>query len=235
MSRYQATPQTPVAPGARSTATPGALGTASTIPPAPTTWTMQDVVGLRVRREELSSQLNSAIGRRKDVAKQISLTPPGPARTGLEQRLLVLDERIARLERDIDITGQQLASAPGQLIAGTSSDPIQRGGLTPGQTTGVSIVFTIAVLMPLSLAFARGLLRRMGRPAALPESREMNARLENLERGMEAVAIEIERMSEGQRFVTKLLSEGAARPVDVNARAAEALRIAQAVDPRAKS
>jgi hypothetical protein len=32
-------------------------------------------------------------------------------------------------------------------------------------------------------------------------------RLQRLEHGMEAMAIEIERISEGQRFVTKLLSE----------------------------
>jgi hypothetical protein len=35
-------------------------------------------------------------------------------------------------------------------------------------------------------------------------------RLERLEQGMEAIAIEIERVSEGQRFVTKLLSEAPA-------------------------
>jgi hypothetical protein len=37
---------------------------------------------------------------------------------------------------------------------------------------------------------------------------------------MEAIAIEIERVSEGQRFVTKLLSE-APQPVGMNARIAQ--------------
>jgi hypothetical protein len=32
--------------------------------------------------------------------------------------------------------------------------------------------------------------------------------MERLEQGVEAIAIEVERISEGQRFVTKLLSEG---------------------------
>jgi hypothetical protein len=31
--------------------------------------------------------------------------------------------------------------------------------------------------------------------------------MERLEHGMDAIAIEVERISEGQRFVTKLLSE----------------------------
>jgi hypothetical protein len=32
-------------------------------------------------------------------------------------------------------------------------------------------------------------------------------RLERIEQGMDAIAIEVERVSEGQRFVTRLLSE----------------------------
>jgi len=186
-------------------------------------------MGLRARREELSNQLSSAQNRRNDIARQLqSSRLQGQARTGLEQRLTVLDDRIARLEQDIDRVGQQLASAPGELIAGsTPPPPINRFGPSPGQMTAISIVFTIGVLAPLALAISRGLLRRMSRPVALPESRETNARLENLERGLEAVAIEIERMSEGQRFVTKLLSEGAARPIEVNQRAAQALRASQ--------
>jgi hypothetical protein len=36
------------------------------------------------------------------------------------------------------------------------------------------------------------------------ESRE---RLERMERGIEAIAIEVERISEGQRFVTNLMAE----------------------------
>ena len=38
-----------------------------------------------------------------------------------------------------------------------------------------------------------------------------SGRLERLEHGMEAIAIEIERVSEGQRFVTRLLSESPPR------------------------
>jgi hypothetical protein len=37
---------------------------------------------------------------------------------------------------------------------------------------------------------------------------EVAGRLERIEQAVEAVAIEVERISEGQRFTTKLLSEG---------------------------
>ena len=38
---------------------------------------------------------------------------------------------------------------------------------------------------------------------------EISARLANLERAVDAIAVETERISEGQRFTTKLLSERA--------------------------
>jgi hypothetical protein len=37
---------------------------------------------------------------------------------------------------------------------------------------------------------------------------EVTSRLERIEQSLEAVAIEVERISEGQRFTTRLLSEG---------------------------
>jgi hypothetical protein len=41
---------------------------------------------------------------------------------------------------------------------------------------------------------------------------EVTARLERIEQAVEAVAIEVERISEGQRFTTKLLSAGKGEP-----------------------
>jgi hypothetical protein len=41
---------------------------------------------------------------------------------------------------------------------------------------------------------------------------ELDARLTRIEQAVEAISIEVERVSEGQRFTTKLLSERAAEP-----------------------
>jgi hypothetical protein len=46
--------------------------------------------------------------------------------------------------------------------------------------------------------------RLPARPVASPDE---SRRLERLEQGVDAIAIEVERISEGQRFVTRLLSE----------------------------
>jgi hypothetical protein len=49
--------------------------------------------------------------------------------------------------------------------------------------------------------------KRRGMPPASAQTSESPERLERMERGIEAIAIEVERISEGQRFVTNLLAE----------------------------
>lgn len=180
----------------------GVAGTAAPV-------TKQAVRELRAQREELSNQLTSANGRRRDVSRQL-LNPSLTAadRAGLESRLKVLDQRIAQLETDIATTGRQLTTAPGPLLTGTS-DP---GNFvpSPGQLTAISIVGTIFILGPLSVAFALRMLRRASHPAQpLQPSPDIVNRLERMEQGIEAIAIEVERISEGQRFVTHLLGQPA--------------------------
>lgn len=67
-----------------------------------------------------------------------------------------------------------------------------------------AMVATIAVGAPLARAFARRMDRdsKSGRLAP-----EVSSRLERIEQAVDAIAIEVERISEGQRFTTKLLTE----------------------------
>ena len=71
----------------------------------------------------------------------------------------------------------------------------------------VAIVFgTVGcVLFPLVRAWARRIDGRNVSPATLPT--EVAARLERIERGVESIALEVERISEGQRFVTRVLAD----------------------------
>ena len=69
----------------------------------------------------------------------------------------------------------------------------------------VPVVMTIVfVLFPLMLRKAWRIWKST--PVARAEPTE-NARLERIEQAVDAIAIEVERVSEGQRFVTKLLSD----------------------------
>ena len=68
--------------------------------------------------------------------------------------------------------------------------------------------FATAIICAIGIPLARAYARKMdsdGRNPRVPP--EVTGRLERIEQAIEAVAIEVERISEGQRFTTKLLSE----------------------------
>jgi len=52
-------------------------------------------------------------------------------------------------------------------------------------------------------------MRRADREVLMPTNGETALRLERIEAAIEAIAVEVERVSEGQRFVTRLLAERA--------------------------
>lgn len=191
---------------------PPATGQAPAAPnviSAPTT--ALELRELRARRDEISRQLSNVASRRDEIAGQLRNATTTADRAGLEGRLASLDRRILELENDLNVTGRQLASARGQAAIAAAEDPPPGvdPGLNNGQQTAIAIVFTLAVLMPLSMAWARAILRRSSKAAEAP-SREVVDRLERLEQGVDAIAVEVERISEGQRFVTRLIGEGAA-------------------------
>ena len=61
-----------------------------------------------------------------------------------------------------------------------------------------------AIGVPLARAYARRMEREPLRPSV---PTELTERLERMEQAIDSIAIEVERISEGQRFTTKLLSE----------------------------
>ena len=73
----------------------------------------------------------------------------------------------------------------------------------------ISIAFfvtiaAIIIFLPLARAFARRMDRRGG-TAQIPN--EVSSQLAHLNQAVDAIALEVERISEGQRFTTRLLSE----------------------------
>ena len=198
--------QTPPIPPTPTISVPG-VGVISGVPT-----TAAEVRALKAKRSELSNQLESAASRRARLSRSLE-GKEGADRAGIEARLSVLDKRILQLESDIAETGRQLTMAPSALVASTGSS-IQFGG---GMDSSVApVLFVLLVLAPIALSAARLMWKRArvpGRPAASPDE---SRRLERLEQGVDAIAIEVERISEGQRFVTRLLSEahdGVAVPV----------------------
>ncbi len=72
--------------------------------------------------------------------------------------------------------------------------------------------FATAITLAIGVPIARAFARRMDSESKGPRiPTEVLERLERMEQSLDAVAVEIERISEGQRFTTRLLSESGGR------------------------
>jgi hypothetical protein len=72
-----------------------------------------------------------------------------------------------------------------------------------------SSVPIIAIGYPIARAFAR---RIEAEPSRRAIPGDVTVRLERMEQAIDSIAVEVERISEGQRFTTKLLSDRSAAP-----------------------
>ncbi len=82
--------------------------------------------------------------------------------------------------------------------------------MDPGKAV-VAVVVVIAITTTIRMVFmaAFGRRRWYGAAAESASSSLADARLARLEQAVDAIALEVERISEGQRFTTRLLSEQA--------------------------
>lgn len=194
----------PAAPQAPVTVPPP--GTPTPIADFPIPRTAQEIANLRARRDEISSQIVNVRERRTGLAKQYE-NASGANRAGLEQQLRILDQRLSQLELDLASSGRALTLAsPGGTIA--PGFPGRFMYVNPAQITGISIVFIIFVLLPLAISLAKIMWRRAARPVVPPGWYDASQRLERLEQAVDTIAVEMERVSEGQRFITKILTQG---------------------------
>lgn len=200
-------PSTPVSPAIQIGAGPTTTAQTIAIPQ-----NIQDIAGLRMRREELVDQLDRARNRRSEVIGQIQ-NASGIERGGLEQRLATIDQRIVQIELDIGATERALTSAPSSLLGAAAQaeqarDDAREANRPPIDEDAIMIMTFMAMflLVPLVIAHTRRIWKRPQPARTLPAATE--GRLERIEQAVESIAIEVERVSEGQRFVTRLMSEG---------------------------
>ena len=92
---------------------------------------------------------------------------------------------------------------PGAVVP---DKPVQRNG-PPDEIVAIPIVIVLFVFFPLALAYARRIWKKAGNVAA-PVSEEVRDRLDRLTESVESIALEVERIGEGQRFITKVMSDG---------------------------
>lgn len=177
---------------------------------------------LRNFRGELEEQLNSLENKRDELIARLREAPSLTSRTGMEQRLAEVDRQILETHRQLATANSQVAAAAG--VPGAIAPP-------PPETIHPEVIIvpfamTLLMMLPLVIAWSRRLWKR-GDKRVLSFPPDLTDRITRLEHGVEATGIEVERIAEGQRFLTSLFTEGAGARV---IRQAEPARLRQGMD-----
>lgn len=159
------------------------------------------LAGLRVEQRVLRSQINSRGWDAASHPEQLA-------------RYAEVNAKITRAQADLERVRLQIAQQTGVPTAQIGSTgqliPPPAPGFNrspdPDMVVGVSFVLALSFVLPISIAIAKRIWRGRPQPAAV-RTDEIAPRLDRLEQAVDAVAIEIERIAESQRFVTRILAE----------------------------
>ena len=187
----------------------------------------QTLRGANARVDMLKDQLEELDERRSQLVQEIrQLREQGVEDKGVEARIASLDIQIQDVEKQLGearTSAAQAAAVPGAIV---EEPHFPRDNGPPEGVFIVASLFVLFVLGPVALAFARRLWKKgMPGPASAALPSKVEDRLKAIEQAVESVAIEVERIGEGQRFMSRVftertegqrqLGEGAAQPVEV--------------------
>ena len=170
---------------------------------------------------ELSEQIRRDVRQQIEQARAEARAAQDEARQAVEEARAAAREaegvappppgvpRIS-IQRDGRVTVTPGGEEP-RLVSSTQM-PVRGGGgpeYIPPEAVVIAIAFfvmiaVIAIGVPLARAFARRMDRKAVQPAISPELAEQLLRLEQ---SVDTIAVEVERISEGQRFSSGLLRE----------------------------
>jgi hypothetical protein len=207
------TPATPSAPPPPAQGSGGLLAGAPVDPLAPTPASEL----AKLSYSELRQRLNTLREQRSDLASRREALASGyegatgANKEGMGARLQTLDNNIVMYEKEIAAVGRELAVKSGQRGAYTSDPGSQSNSnqFNDGDMAGAVFGTFLSTMLIATFVARRYVRRRTGRmPAAnTPNMLASNERLDRIENAVDSIAVEIERVSENQRFMTRLMTE----------------------------
>lgn len=168
--------------------------------------------GLVAQRTVLRSQLDDLEAQRVVVRDEYKQAQSGADQAGLEQRLAAIDQRIAKTSIDLaEVEGKIVVAAGVPGAVPTNEPPINfpRANDHSDELFAMGIAFSSLLALPIVIAYARRIWYRSAPPAPAALPSDLSERIRAMERAVESVAVEVERVGEGQRFVTQLLASRA--------------------------
>lgn len=184
------------------------------------------------QRRQLVSELDGLNERRTLVTAELSQTKDRSTANALRQQLASTERRISEAETALRGVNRAIASMSGGTVPapeGQEGDPavvaVTRVPAIATSEAASSLAMTTAtylgggaLILVLGVAIGYSIARRVRREAA-ESIRALRAdlaeRISKLTVGMDSIAVEVERLGEGQRYVTKALADR--QPVAVDA------------------
>jgi hypothetical protein len=166
----------------------------------------QDAQELQLQeRRQWMDQRATLENTRNAMSLQMSQMPAKAAeRPLLQAQIADIDARIGKIDGMLGTSKQPEVWAIGNdAFPGVPPFNYQERVL-PKDIFLLSAIFTVVVFGPLAIALALRIVKR-GKAAILPSG--VAERLERMETAIESTAIEVERIGEGQRYLTRLLGD----------------------------
>lgn len=177
---------------------------------------------LRERRNELQNQLENVTERRGQLLPQAIIARDGQLRQEIEGRIRTLDERASRLEGELLAAEEAISTALARgvesegLLVTPPAPPVPRIVQIPwrqpwwqgGHVPAEALLFEALAFVLVGAVLMRWIWKRAQRKAAaLPAPADQTDRLNQLQQSVDVIALEVERIAENQRFVSKLLND----------------------------
>lgn len=176
---------------------------------------------ISILRSELRSQVEAVTELRQELTNQLAQAQAVNDRAGANEimsRIRTLETRSATLQQQILQADDAIATALARGVGSNEgvSITIPPAPMPPVMSfprPGVDEDVFVATILSMTLVFAfLGVLlyrwgwRRAKKQFAAAGSSDP-AQIQNLQQAVDVIAVEVERISEGQRFVSKLLNE----------------------------
>ena len=161
---------------------------------------------LELRANDLSTALNQLVERRN--------FSPNSERLRFSEPIAEAQHLWKAATLEADLNRRQLVGLEKEYLRATTIAPPPRTPLFGQKQLEQTEVGVFLLLLPVVFALTRRIWVRRGMHADHAAALESGPRLERIEQAIESVAIEVERISEAQRFAARLLAERGAEAVE---------------------